>query len=480
MTFTGNKLQDIYDAGSGLLHQLEAQVSTDLKDSKQEHIDQFKVDVELNAKRIKKKADKLKEELSENVQQSLEHLRSAAASEFAESRDYALQMVSDLANLSDKLKSSITALKLAHEEKVERIGVTFSDRYNTAVEYSKLELEKQDFASLKHLKSHGTFVSNQLQQKLDHVLWESRGEEKQVTTTLFKSYMQKANAIDSHFSSLMQKLSSDFQQLYRALEAEAANSDAELETAAQDLLLRIDNHAGAVEDHVTETFHKMSESHKRKLDGDLASIADELSIVHDATTERLSECTEKLVGSLADAASQAQEALKDRCLDLKTKIKSEMDSFNGRLDERIKVGTSLKRTLEADKDRVVDSLQSEINEIRGSFEEKISRLMQEAGMRVQSISSDAERDILSAQKHCDQSLFANSQEAKNEMEEQVEKFLQLVATHRAAAIEDIRKSVAEKDGGAESGSDQVKPKKSKKHKPDNGPSSEPTNESRNE
>jgi hypothetical protein len=466
MTFAGNKLQDIYDSGCQMLADAELAVTERLKDKKQVHTTQFKSGVEVSAEKVRKTSRELQSELSDQVQSSLAHLQNTARLEIEESRNHSQQLVSDLGSLSEKLKASISALKLAYQERIDQISESFSDRYTTSVEHSKLELERQDFASIKHLKSHGTFVSNQLQQKLDHVLWESRGEEKQVTGTLFKSYMQKANAIDSHFSNLMQKLSGDFQQLYKMLEAEALRSEAELESASKTLLSRIDNHSSSIEKSISENFRITSDSHRKKLDLDLASVADDLSGVHDATTERLSQTTEELVSGLSKTAEQSQASLKSRCQDVRAKIEGQLDNFNERLEERIRRGTSLKRTLEGDKDVILRALQAEITEIKESFEKRVASLMQEGAARVSTISADAEKEIVAAQAQCEQNLKINADEARKEIDDQVNGFLTVIAQHRANALSEIGGTVEEHGSGSSAGIS-PKQKRSKKSKIEN-------------
>src|SRR5277367_2026843 len=122
MTFAGKKLQDIYDSGAGLLAELESTVSERLKTAKRAHTDNFRSNVETSGSKISKTAAALQTDLSDNVEHSLERLRRVATNEIKESENHALQMVTELANLSEKLKSSIAALKSAHEENVDHIG----------------------------------------------------------------------------------------------------------------------------------------------------------------------------------------------------------------------------------------------------------------------------------------------------------------------------------------------------------------------
>jgi hypothetical protein len=452
MTFAGKKLQDIYDSGAANLAELEGQVTQRLKQSKQEHTETFKKHLEGGVTDVQKNATQLQADLTRNVDKSLDQLRDIAEDEIKECRAHAFQMISELSNLSDKLRLSIAALKEAYGENVEHIGVSFSDRYLTSVEHSKLELEKQEFESSRHLKNHGTTVSFTLQQRLDKVLWESRGDEKHVSGSLFKIYMQKANAIDSHFSSLLQKLSTDFNSSYRSLENETNRAESELGASSKVLLDKVDEHASKIEHRVSEHFQNISDAHRQKLDGDLANVAEDLSNLHDATTEKLGQSTEELVGGLVGSAEEAQEALRKRCQDVKATIARDIQSLSNRLSDRVTTGTSLKRTLEADKDSVLDSIRSEIHQIRDAFETKVMALIQEAGGRVTHIVTEAESDILGAQKGLEQSLADNALTSKEEIENEVSKFLELIAQHRSAALDDIAKAAENSGPGSDKSS----------------------------
>jgi hypothetical protein len=440
MTFAGKKLQDIYDSGASLLAELEAKVGDNLSHAKDAHIARFRSNVEASAEKVKSSSHSLQAELSQNVDVSLEKLRKATEQEIKECQTHSLQMVAELSNLSDRLKLSIAALKQSYHENVDHIGTGFSDRYTNALEHSKLELEKHDFGSSKNLREHGMNLSATLQQKLDKTLWESRGEEKQVSATLFKSYMQKASAIDTQFGNLMQQLSTEFNSVYQIIEASMKRSETELEDSAKHLLAKVDEQASRVEERVSQHFQSTSEGHNKKLDGDLASVADDLSAVHDATTERLGQSTEKLVQSLGAGAAQAHKALDERCQEVKGKIGSELSTFKSRLDERVTAGTALNRTLEGDKDEILSSVQNEIVSIRDSFEQRIVSLINDAASRLGGIANDAEREILSAQRQCEDVLNRSGNETQREIEEQVAKFLNLVAQHRAAALDDITKA----------------------------------------
>jgi hypothetical protein len=375
MTFAGKKLQDIYDSGADRLAEVEAEALNKLKLAKEGHGDRLKSDVQACMGRVEETASDLKNELGIYIEGSLDRLKNVIEAETRETKAQSLYLVTELTNLSEKLKASIATLRKVYEENLDHVSVTATDKFLGTVERAKMEVGKHEYASSRHLKAHGTFVANSLQQKLDHVLWESRGDEKQVTGTLFKSYMQKANAIDSHFSALMQKFSTEFQSQYKTLESAAKSSESDVDAAAKANLQRTDDYAAKIENQVSEHFKKLSEQHRQKLDGDLAIVADDLSRLHDQTTEKLGENTQQLSESLLSASSQAQDTLKGRCDDMKEKVDAAMTEFGERLQERIRTSTDLKSLLESDRDEIVEGIRVELAHIRDAFEKKVVSLI---------------------------------------------------------------------------------------------------------
>ncbi|MGH9553631.1 MAG: hypothetical protein ACRD3W_29890, partial [Terriglobales bacterium] len=323
--------------------------------------------------------------------------------------------------------------------------LSLSDSYEGAVENSTVELQKQDFNCGKHLRSHGTVVMNSLQQRLDHSLWESRGEEKQYNSALFKAFMQKANSIDTHFSSLMQKLSTDFQQHFKIVESKTQEGEPELSNAGQALLIEIDQHTKQIESEIQDLFRTTVDEHSKKLDSNLSTVAQDLSSVHDSTTERLSEQTKQLSAGLVTASGEARDTLSTKCANLRTEVDSLMELFRTRLDEKLKNTQVLRETLQSEKQTIFEEIRKELSEVREGFEKRLNKLMSEGIERVTSVTNEAESEINDAYKRCESQIKSDSTAAKGEIEQAVSEFLTLLAEQRTNALQEISKSA----GGGE-------------------------------
>lgn len=440
MTFAGKKFKSLFDGGQERLKEIESTVSESLKKTAGEHSSNRKNGDSSSVTLIENKSKELESDLKSFMEKSIDRLQKTMEVEVKETEEHLNSVRLDLSNLSDKLKHSIADLKRSYDDHVHHIRTTLSDQYEGAIENTNVELEKQDHATGKHLRAHGTFVLNSLQQKLDHSLWESRGEEKQYNSSLFKTFMQKANTIDTHFSQLMQKLSDDFQTRYKALEITTAETELDLNQQSHALLTQVGQHSSELEMEIQEFFKATMEGHRKTLDENLTNIAQDLSSVHDATTKRLSEQTREMTASLLTASGDARTNLGDKCAALREQVDERLQSFLSRCTDRVSTSAVLKDSLEKEKNTIYQNVRSELSDIRTGFEKRMTALMVDAVKRVHAVTEEAERDITAVQHVCQNQLRVDSVQSKNEIDAAISKFLELLSLQRNLALEEIAKS----------------------------------------
>jgi F0F1-type ATP synthase membrane subunit b/b' len=436
----GKKLQDIYDSGADRLGQIEGTVSQDLKSSATETASERRDGDGQAQVKIEEKSKELELDLRKFKQKSIERLHAVIDEEVKETDAHLKQVVRELESLSARLKKQIAQLKETHNETVDNLKQNLADQFESAVEHSSSDLGKQDFDSIKHLRSHGTFVMNSLQQKLDHSLWESRGEEKQFNSTLFKTFMQKANSIDTHFSTLMQKLSGEYQKHYKLLDEQSEQIDGEIGKESEALLERTEIDAVRLEREIREFFNHELQEHTNKLDTSLNVVAQDLSTMHDTTTNKLTEQTQQLSAALVMASGEARDVLTNNCQDLREKVDKMMMEFKLRMDARIDASVSMKEGLEEKKNEIFDDLKKELTEIRNGFGERLNSLAKEATGKVDSVGTEAESEIKSVHQRCLSELKGAGSHAKNQVDGVVGKFVELIAEHRMRALAEIAKS----------------------------------------
>jgi len=449
MTFSGKKLQDVYDAGALRLVELESTFLSNFKQLQKEHAGELKTKAGECTKQLEQKACDLKAKLTGCADESLNKISKVIASEQQKTEDHSLQLVSELTSLSEQLKATIVALEQTSTQKANYLNLSASDQFMIAFEQAKLIMANESDQGVRQLKKQGVLLRNSLQQKLEQTIWEVRGDEKQVTGTLFKAYMQKTKVIDDHFTGLMEELSDQGNKQSKGLGEVTENSKSEIVQQTKSILERADEQAATIENQIRKFFQEISQQHQEKLDSALAVVADDLSEVHETTAKSMGETAHELGNDLINASTESKESLQNRCQDVKEKINNAMMDLAVRLAERVKLSADLKLSLENERDEIVHGIKAEVAEIKDSFEKKVLDLIAISAERLKDLSNQAAREINEAQKNCDQKLTREGQLTRDEISKEVMRFLELTKKHRLDALEEIARAVGSDEGTAE-------------------------------
>jgi hypothetical protein len=449
MSVSGKKLQEIYDGGSSQLSQMETTVSQSLAKNSADMADERSQGDNSAQSKIEERNNQLHAELKAFHEESVERLQNTIASELKETQDHMNQLTGDLENLAERMRKQISTLQTTHAHGLTNLKQNLADQFEGHIENSNIDLGQQEFIVTKRLRNHGTLVMNSLQQKLDHSLWESRGEEKQYNTALFKAFMAKANSIDTHFSALMQKLTEHFQTQFKSLEGQSQQAESHFYAETRGLLEKIGEHASSTEQQIQEFYRQETSEHTTRLDNSLNDLAQDLSAVHDATTGQLTSRTRELSKSLLTSSGEVRDALTKKVDDLNEKVDSMMSQFQSKLAERTGGSSELKTGLEEEKAQIFSGLKNELTDIRRGFEKRLTGLMKEGLDKIKQAESEAAQDIESAHRHCMNELNKASGDVRQDIETGVNKFLAMIAEQKEKALEEIASAAGANNGGAD-------------------------------
>ncbi|MCC6977578.1 MAG: hypothetical protein IT343_04615 [Candidatus Melainabacteria bacterium] len=437
MTFGGKNLQEVYDGGSKSMTELEAELKAKLKNLVDSHAEGRRSDEEKAVGKVEERFSEFEADLRKVMDATVQRIKDSMQEEINETEKHVHYLNGELKLVADKLRGTIVELKRAHEASVNFISETATDEFEASVEESQLEIEKQDNAASKHLKAHGTFVLNSLQQKLDHCLWESRGDEKQFSGALFKTYMQRASGIDTGFSGQMQKLTAESQVHFKSLDAASQAAEQALDGDMTRVLGEIDARGKETEQTLKSEFERTSAEHAETLRQSLIVVTEGLGRTHETNTQRLNEETRELSTALVVASGEAQEALKTKCEEIRTQTDAQMQQFTQRLDEKMKQTMTSRQQLESEKDTIFATIQSELNTIRDNFEGKLTTLKDDSLTRVQTIVGETEREIATMCETLKTKMTADAQSVADELQRSIANFLSELATQKKNALDEI-------------------------------------------
>ncbi|MBL0187984.1 MAG: hypothetical protein IPP97_19825 [Candidatus Obscuribacter sp.] len=443
MTFAGKKLQDIYDSGSTRLSELEENSQSKLATKSEAHISERKESEQQSKMEVAAKAASVEEEIKKQAKETAERIKQVADTEKAATQAHLNTMIERLSSFTSELKRAIEDLKTSYETGLEDNFVRAADHYSSGAEGVCQEIEDQHYQSGQKLRSQSSFYANSLQQKLDHSLWESRGSEKQSNSQLFRNYMQKANSVESHFSGLMQKLSSDFQEGFDSLQAYSKESEDQLIISTEHLSEKIDGILTTIEKDINEIFSAARDSNQEALKHKFEGTSSQVEELSSDTGRQLRDELNELSSKLSQMSLQSNHALRKKCEDLKESVQNEMQSFRTRMTENVTESDNTRTQLAEAKTKVIADIRADLVTIRDGFEESLKRMMNDAIEDLRHVQEEVVTDMISAYDRSLHKVTSDSNSAKSEIETATRKLLELINQNKNQALEEITRAAGE-------------------------------------
>lgn len=443
MTFAGKKLQDIYDSGSARLSELEENSQSKLATKSEAHISERKESEQQSKMEVAAKAASVEEEIKKQAKETAERIKQVADTEKAATQAHLNTMIERLSSFTSELKRAIEDLKTSYETGLEDNFVRAADHYSSGAEGVCQEIEDQHYQSGQKLRSQSSFYANSLQQKLDHSLWESRGSEKQSNSQLFRNYMQKANSVESHFSGLMQKLSSDFQEGFDSLQAYAKESEDQLVISTEHLSEKIDGILTTIEKDINEIFSAARDSNQEALKHKFEGTSSQVEELSSDTGRQLRDELNELSSKLSQMSLQSNHALRKKCEDLKESVQNEMQSFRTRMTENVTESDNTRTQLAEAKTKVIADIRADLVTIRDGFEDSLKRMMNDAIEDLRHVQEEVVTDMISAYDRSLHKVTNDSNSAKSEIETATQKLLELINQNKNQALEEITRAAGE-------------------------------------
>lgn len=445
MTFSGKKLQDIYDSGSARLSQLEEHSMNTLQEKSRLHTSQRQESEQQSKMEVAAKAAYVEEEIKKQAKEASNRIKEAVQGESEATKKYLEQILERLSIFNIDLQKALISLNEIYESNSDDNFMRASDQYSSTAEGMAVEIETQHYSSGQHLRSQAGFFLNSIQQKLDHSLWECRGSEKQSNSLLFRNYMQKANTIESHFANLMQRLNTEFQTEFARLEstATAAIDEDNLNQLTEDFQNKIDAILQGIEKEINNTFAQSAENILKNLQGKFEGLAEQIKDLGEETGRELKHESAEIIARLQQASSNSNQALSKKLDDARQKMEDGLKDFAERMQAKVDNSATVKKDLEEAKAKVIEEIRQELVDIRTGFEGRLESLMQEAFKSLDQIGTDVDTELNETFKRSLTKINGDAGAARNEIDEATAKLLALIKEQKDGALAEIARAAGE-------------------------------------
>lgn len=437
MTLARKDFKNIYESGIKELSDIEAQAIEKAKQIRAEHSKKQKQSAQQSIEQLEKKSGLLQVELKQSINDSLKKIQDTLTTEYAQSDAFLSSLMTELKTLTEQMKVKLKALKQSHHENVDFARMVASEHYLTNTEERTFDLEHALSGALHTLNAKGKANLESLQINLEKTLTEIQSAVSEATESNLVSSRKLADTIVDHSSTLLQSLFVDSQAKLNELESSARRANSEVESSNIALLERVENHATVVEKDINKNYEDTSTAHFQNADNRLSKFADELSALHDTTTEQLVSMTEDLANDLLTRSTQVQDNLHSRCDDVVKRVDTLFNAFQEKLNSRLQFSRGQKQALESDKNRILSAVQNELLSIQKSFAKKIAGMLDQSKSELTDMTKSVEGQIMNATESLTDQMNDSAKSIQKQIESEVAKFLKELSATRNAAIDEI-------------------------------------------
>ncbi len=437
MASGGKKFKDIYDAGVKTLSDIEARSIAEMQTAKDNHSKVHKESAQQSLKQLEDRSTLLQGELKQSINESLKKLENTLSLENSQSQVFVSSLVAELRTLTEQMKLKLQALKQSHHENVDFARTVASEHYLTNSEDLTFELEQNLSQAINSIGMQSKSNLDSLQQDLEKLLVRIYKDVDEISESNLVLSRDEVETIEDHAFSLLKSFAGDGQNRLKGLEATARNVSQEVESSARNLLETIANQANIVEKQINQNYDQITGTHYQNADLRLSNCADELSALHDTTTEESINLTEQLSADLLSRSTQVQKGLQTRCDDVVKQVESSFKGFKTKLDDRLQYSRGQKQALEADKNKLLISVQSELVSIQKAFAKKIASVLDQSKTDLADVTTSIEKQMVVAIESFDLQMLSSAQGIQKQINDEVEKFLQELSCARGDAINEI-------------------------------------------
>lgn len=452
MSVAGKKLQDIYDAGAQKLSELERSQRSLMKSQVDGALDAGTTLASDAGKQLQKRATDCRVEIEETLHKTVDQIEKVIESETLGTQKRLSSLKDNIASLTRQLKDSVDELKESHLSRLNVVSEDVAHLCDREFDNASSELHIQDYSSAKTLKVQNTFVLNTFQQKLDHGLLETRGEEKQINSRISKTFLQSVNMIDTQTASWLEKLSQAFDNHSEELESQFKTGDSSLAEDMKALSTELDKFAQDLEQRIHEYFERVSFSFKDTGEERSKQLVEEINQTHKTAADDLSKLTRELAGQLDSNCDSVAASLRQTASDLKSKVDNSVSSVESECKKRSESSLALKKELEGKAQDLTNAIRAELSLLNNNFEKRLKSLVESSAKELGAICSEAETSISTAQGDCESQFKALSTKAKEQIQNKLSEILLRIKRQQDAALDEVRKVAVKTTDAEEFGS----------------------------
>jgi len=438
MSNAGKKLQDIYDAGSTKLKELEQAQSDSFQGAADAHLETSGTTQKASVDRAKRRSGDLQSEVEAGVSKSAARIQKAIESETEATKRYLEELLHKVGRLATQLEQSMNELSASRHADLEHLRNDARHHLEREVEDKSVELQKHSHEASRNLQSQNTYAINSFQQRLDNGLLEVRGEDQVLRGKLFDALLQNGNAVDTHINACLQQLSLEYKTSSDALAAKFQQSQDRLQAHIENLATVADQQTLQANKQLNEKHESLTQACDFALSVGIDDSTGKVKAAGQTSTGEINSAADGLKSELQRTGQATQDVVSTKSNDAHKHVEEKMSAYTAACNQRLEGSLQLQQALEQANTSISSNIKQSIFDLQDTYSKNLGSVTAKITEEMTVNSNEALDAIYKARQDADKQIQSLTSAAKKQITSAITDFINRVEQRKAAALEEIQ------------------------------------------
>lgn len=446
MSGSGRSLQDIYDAGSKRLDELEQAQRTQLETAGSKSVEALGNIESSVMQRMEKSVQDLDNEVREYLDKALEGINSAVNSEVEENRKF-------LERIQDSLKLSASSLS----QDVQQLKDSLQARINSSSDNNLLLQRRHQEQSLGALKADGALFAAQLKEKSQESIRRFESDNSGVIMNVLDKNINLPSEFFGEFSKNISEVNAKLNQCLELLSTRGKQICTEISNDTTEIQASLDTSLQHIQGLMDQSFQEADAALRSQCEQSLAAALQHQESMAQGLAKELQESpqlsskgvAEKLTALSSDTEKlleQVKQLIGDVEIGVRSNANKLTEDFEQNLQERMESAREHHKVVAEERAQLMERIAGDLREIESGFQARLTELAQNCLGRLSTICVDAELAIVSAHDACAAEFKNVSSSHQKSIEEKTEALVLEIERLSVQAIQAIKAAAGDTPG----------------------------------
>ncbi|MBX9569869.1 MAG: hypothetical protein K2X77_13310 [Candidatus Obscuribacterales bacterium] len=438
MSGTGRSLQDIYDAGSKRLDELEQAQRTQFETAGSKSVEALGNIESSVMQRMEQSLQDLDNEVRTYLDKALEGINSAVNSEVEENKKF-------LARVQEALKLSASSLT----QDVHQLKESLQARINSSSENNLLLQKRHHEQSLGALKADGALFAAQLKEKSQESVRRFESENSGIVMSVLDKNINLPSEFFAEFSKNVSMIDAKLNECLETLSERGKQISSEVSNDTTEIQASLDTSLQHIQGLMDQSFQEADAALRGQCEQSLATALQHQEAMAQNLAKELQESpqlsskgvAEKLAAMRVDTDNlleQVKQLIGDVDIGVRSNATKLTEDFEHNLQERMEGAREHHKVVAEERAQLMERIAGDLREIESGFQTRLSELAQNCLGKLSTICVDAELAIVAAHDACAAEFKNVSSAHQKSIEEKTEALVHEIERLSVQAIQAIK------------------------------------------